>query len=67
MGKVKDMLLNEKYLLGEEHDDVCALYHEELEQLAQESILPDYVILTNGHKCYLGDDCDPQNNVCKCV
>ncbi len=34
--------------------------------IEEEFALPDYVVMSDGQRCYLGTDCDPEYDVCFC-
>jgi hypothetical protein len=67
MGYVKDMMLRrQEELVGEIYEDAYSVYVAEMEQIQKDAILPDYVILGNGKRCYIGAWCYPVNDVCEC-
>lgn len=68
MGRVKDMMMayKEQELYGELSDDGYLAWVNEMEQIQQDHILPDYVVLTNNKRCYIGNDCLPYHNICEC-
>ena len=67
MGYVKDMMLRkQEELVGEIYEDAFLAYLEEMEQIRNNHILADYVILSNGKRCYIQANCYPVDDVCEC-
>lgn len=67
MGAVK-----EKFYTGQEQHIEENQYNQwlaemqMLEELRKDYSLPDYVVMSNGTKCYLSPACNPEHNVCSC-
>ena len=60
------MLRKQEELVGEICEDAYSVYVAEMEHIQKDAILPDYVILSNGKRCYIGTFCSPVNDVCEC-
>lgn len=60
------MAYKEHELQGELSDDIHLAWVNEMEQIQQDHILPDYVVLRNNKRCYIGKDCEPYHDLCKC-
>ena len=64
------MKVKEHYIYSSPMNEVIEedqeLYETALQQIADDCILPNYVILKNGQHCYIMEDCDPERNICFC-
>lgn len=68
MSHVKNFLFDRLSQMGVHDPDDYAIEAamREMSQVIEQHTLPDYVVLSNKQRCYLGDNCDPMNNVCCC-
>lgn len=68
MSHMKTFLFDRLSHMGVHNPDdyVVEAAMREMNQIMEEHSLPDYVVLTNKQRCYLGDDCDPMNDKCHC-
>jgi hypothetical protein len=71
MSYVKTFLFDRLSQMGihshEEADDyMIEAAMREMSEIMEQHTLPDYVVLTNKQRCYLGNECDPINDVCSC-
>lgn len=49
-----------------EQDQTIESAMKDMAEVIREHTIPDYVVLTNKQRCYLGNECDPYNDVCSC-
>ena len=60
--------LSQMGIHGEEDTDdfMIEAAMREMNEIVENHTIPDYVVLSNKERCYLGDDCDPVNDRCNC-